>query len=135
MAVVTWEEQFSINVGKIDEQHQQLLQLVNDLHTSVEESMNMETVKAHLSALLEFARYHFEAEEELMKRHSFPNINVHRHEHLKLLTVLERLSVEVSNGKKPFFYPDADLSSDWALNHIDEHDKALGEFLNSKQVY
>ena len=115
---------------KIDKQHRHLLQLVNDLHTAVEARIDKEELKNMLIGLAEFTRTHFATEEELMREHKYPNQKAHHKEHKLLLRHLGDLVTAVSNGKYPTFYSDYDVSNDWALVHIEEHDKPLGIFLN-----
>lgn len=130
MPIVTWSDEYNVNVEKIDKQHRHLLQLVNDLHTAVEKCIDKEELKNMLIELTDFTRTHFATEEQLMSKHKYPNQNAHQQEHKMLLRHLGDLVTAVSNGKYPTFYSDYDVSTDWALVHIKEYDKPLGIFLN-----
>lgn len=135
MPIVTWCETYSVNVAEIDEQHKKLLDLVNNLHFAVESLAEKGELTDMLVELVEFTRTHFSTEEELMKKHDFPELKKHRKEHKLLLRYLADLVDTVSGGKKLRFYSDYDVSTDWALIHITDCDKSLGAFLNSKGVF
>lgn len=135
MPIVTWDDDYSINVVEIDNQHQKMLELVNDLHSAVESCIDKEVLRAKLSELVEFTDLHFSTENRLMEKHGFPGEEVHRREHRLLLAHLRELLHAVSNGKRPTFFSDYDVSTDWALTHIRDCDKNLGVFLNSKGIY
>ncbi|TNF95887.1 MAG: hypothetical protein EP297_11385 [Gammaproteobacteria bacterium] len=135
MPIVTWSDEYNINVEEIDIQHQQLLELVNNLHSSVEANIGKNDLKDLLIELTEFTRMHFSTEEKLMKEHDYPEYKDHHKDHITLLKHMNQLVAKVSNGKGPTFSSDYDVSTDWALVHILEHDKNLGAFLNSRGVY
>jgi hemerythrin-like metal-binding protein len=135
MPIVTWCDEYSVNIEEIDTQHQRMLELVNNLHSSVEACVDKNDLKRLLVELVEFTGMHFATEERLMKEHDYPDLVKHHKEHRMLLRHLNSLVTAVSGGEYPTFYSDYDVSSDWALNHISEFDTDLGVFLNSRNVY
>ena len=135
MPIVTWRDEYSVNVGEIDLQHQKLIELVNNLHASVEARINKNELEVLLIELVKFTRIHFSTEEKYMKDYNFPESDEHSREHRALLEHMDNLVSMVSNGKAPTFYSDYDISSDWALIHITGFDKSLGKFLNSINIY
>jgi hemerythrin-like metal-binding protein len=135
MPIVEWNEEFSVNVKLIDDQHQQMLDIVNSLHTAVEASADKETLNKILIDLYAHTRAHFSTEDELMKKHNYPGYEQHLHEHHVLLQQLDNLISGVSGGKSPAFHSDYDISSDWVLIHIFKSDKELGTFLNAQGIY
>jgi hemerythrin-like metal-binding protein len=130
MPIVTWSDEYNVNVEKIDKQHRHLLQLVNNLHAAVEARIDKDELKTMLIELTEFTRKHFATEEQLMNKYDYPGQKAHHKEHKMLLRHLGDLVAAVSKGKYPTFYSDYDVSTDWALTHIIAHDKPLGIFLN-----
>ncbi|MES9970434.1 MAG: bacteriohemerythrin [Candidatus Thiodiazotropha sp.] len=135
MPIVSWSEEFSVNVKVIDEQHQTMLDIVNNLHTAVEENEDKETLKQLLIELNEHTRSHFATEDELMKQYDYPGYEQHLHEHNVLLQHLGNIVESVTGGKDPTFRSDYDVSSDWVLIHIFKSDKDLGGFLNKQGVF
>ena len=135
MPIVAWREDYNVNVGEIDEQHQKLLALVNKVHAAVEARNSKDDLIKLLTELVQFTRGHFATEEQLMKKYDYPDLPAHHKEHRQLLRYLTDLVDAVSNGRKLTFYSDYDVSTDWALIHISECDRSLGAFLNDKGVY
>ena len=135
MPIITWYDEYSVNVGEIDIQHQKLLELVNNLHSAVEACIDKNGLKNLLVELVEFTHMHFSTEEQLMEKYGYPELAEHHKEHKMLLQHLNDLVAAVSRGKYPTFCSDYDVSTDWALVHISEFDKSLGAFLNSKDIY
>ena len=135
MPIVNWSNEYSINVDEIDNQHQEMLGLVNNLHSSVESRTDKNILKKMLAELVVYTRMHFATEEQLMEQHDYPHHIEHKNEHRLLLQHLEFLLSAVSIGKYPTFFSDYDISTDWMFMHISGSDKKLGEFLNSQNVY
>lgn len=135
MPIVTWCDDYNVNVEEIDVQHRTMLELVNNLHSAVEACIDKDDLKDLLGELVESTRVHFSTEEQLMNKYDYPEFAKHHQEHKMLLQHMNELVAAVSSGKHPTFYSDYDVSTDWALLHIFECDKSLGVFLNSKGVY
>jgi hemerythrin-like metal-binding protein len=135
MPIVKWSEEFNVNVKIIDDQHQQMLDIVNSLHSAVEASADKAILEKLLIELYEHTRVHFSTEDELMKKHNFPGYADHLHEHHVLLQHLDNLVKGVTGGEHPTFRSDYDVSSDWVLIHIFKSDMELGAFLNTQGIY
>ncbi|MES9992773.1 MAG: bacteriohemerythrin [Candidatus Thiodiazotropha sp.] len=135
MPIVTWSDDFNINVKEIDEQHQKMLDIVNNLHIAVEAEKEKEILNDLLTELYQHTQLHFSTEEELMNKYDYPGFEQHLHEHKVLLQHLGNLVAGVCGGKNPTFRSDYDVSSDWVLIHIFKSDKDLGLFLNDQGVF
>ncbi len=135
MPAVVWSNEYSVGVNEIDLQHKKMLELVHDLHSAVKSCAEKNVLQNLLVELVDFTHTHFLAEEQLMKEHDYPELKAHHKEHKMLIKHMSDLVVAVSSGQYPTFYSDYDVSTDWALLHISEHDKSLGAFLNTKGVF
>jgi len=135
MPIVQWKDEYIINVEEIDIQHQTMVKLVNNLHSSVEARKDKSELESLLVELVEYTRMHFSTEEKFMKKNADPSLELHHKEHRSLLKHLDKLVALVANGQRPTFFSDYDLSSDWMIAHITEHDIKMGRYLNSKGVY
>ena len=135
MPILVWSNDYSVNVAEIDEQHKELLQHVNKLHAGVEAQIDKQDLHQLLVELYDYAAFHFASEEKLMKQHGMKNVRKHHKEHQLLLKHLKHICNAVSEGKRPAFYSQYDVSNDWFLAHIMDFDKKMGAFLNSEGVY
>jgi hemerythrin-like metal-binding protein len=135
MQTITWSDKFNVNVQVIDDQHQQMVAMVDSLHSAAKACADKEVLQKLLIGLYEHTRTHFATEDELMKEHNYPGYAQHLHEHHVLLKHLECIVVGVSGGKSPTFRYDYDVSSDWVLIHIINSDKELGTFLNTHDIF
>jgi hemerythrin len=68
MATVQWKDEYIINVEDIDIQHQTMVKLVNNLHSSVEARKNKSEHERLLIELVEYTHMHLSTEEKFIKK-------------------------------------------------------------------
>ena len=70
MQTFVWGEEFYAGIGTVDEQHHALVDLFNRLSSSLteREGAGEAAVQLAYSQLIDYTKYHFSAEEDLMQR-------------------------------------------------------------------
>jgi hemerythrin len=134
MALISWtKEAFGTNVGIADEQHREIFAQLNGLSDAVAAG-NRADVGKKLDALIDYVVMHFRAEEELMKKHGYPELAGHKAEHDKLVNTCADLQKKFHAGSAEVTAETAVFVKDWLVKHIPGVDKHYGPFLNSKGV-
>ncbi|MDW5563439.1 MAG: bacteriohemerythrin [Methanomassiliicoccus sp.] len=130
MSLMEWSQDYSVNVKEIDEQHKNLIRMINELHDAMVKGQGRSMVGKILSDMTEYAKKHFATEERYMKKFNYPGYNAHHLEH-------ERFVEKVSTFKDDFDAHRLDLTIDvmnflfdWLKNHILTVDKKFGPFFN-----
>ena len=62
MALVTWDQTYSVSVRRLDEQHQKLFALLNALHEAMRQGKGQAVVQDTLRELATYTVTHFRAE-------------------------------------------------------------------------
>ena len=134
-----WTEDLSTGIEKIDEQHKELFEKINDLVAAVRQSVCKYKISDVIKFLEDYVVFHFGEEERYMRQFNYPGYAAHKAQHEKFIANFNELKKELpklEDGKKPGSY---DLSVatnqvvvDWILDHIARVDKQLGEFLKGK---
>ncbi|MBL3591561.1 MAG: bacteriohemerythrin [gamma proteobacterium endosymbiont of Lamellibrachia anaximandri] len=135
MTHIVWRNEYSINISRIDDQHQNLARLVNELNESVELGAEMKVLRKQLSELIVTTRIHFDTEEDLMRSHGYPDYSNHKVEHDALISYLEDTESRLSVGVVDTFLTNFNVSCDCFIIHMNERDKKLGAFLNRRDIY
>jgi diguanylate cyclase (GGDEF)-like protein/hemerythrin-like metal-binding protein/PAS domain S-box-containing protein len=112
----------------IDDQHRQMVQMVNDLNRLLEEGRDDAELKKLFAALLTFTANHFATEETLMERYDYPQVKAHKKQHMSLLHDLQQIAAEFNQGAELQLLQSI---KDWLLGHIQHTDKPLGAYLTS----
>ncbi|WP_461255741.1 bacteriohemerythrin [Treponema sp. R80B11-R83G3] len=128
--LVTWDDSYSVGFEHIDNQHKELVKMVNELYTACKMgALKEDIVYLHtVSKALEYARVHFSDEEKYMGIASYPELNEHKKQH-------EEFVVEIKKSVKLFEIGEtapielANFLKNWLLNHIAISDKKYAPYL------
>jgi hemerythrin len=136
MAFIAWEDRYLVGVPVIDTQHKKLITITNDLYDACKFDDNAARGQFRLAvqATVEYTKYHFSTEEQIMEKFSYPVFSAHRKEHADFVQeVLTNVQI-FEEGKK--FVPNSFVRflRDWILSHIALTDRKLGEFLVQYQM-
>lgn len=119
-----WQDAYRVGQVDIDAQHQHLFELTNALVAADD----LSSLRRLIMQLYKHTREHFELEEGLMRKLSFPDTSAHTGYHNSLLERLNAVSQAVGQGEinKPAIEM---LMTDWALRHIPNDDAAFAAFM------
>ena len=133
MTLMTWTAaQFATKITETDGEHQQIFNMVNDLHGSV--GGDRSSIGAKLDALIGFVAKHFKTEEDLMKSHGYPDFASHKAAHDALVTTCLDLQKKFKAGEAEITADTTKFVKDWLYGHIPSIDMNYGPFLNAKGV-
>ncbi|GAB4404968.1 MAG: bacteriohemerythrin [Rhodoferax sp.] len=123
---IEWTQGLELGDADIDKQHQELFSLINEI-IAVD---SMRDLRGLIMLLYKHIREHFAAEEALMARIEFPDLDHHTENHNRLLSRLNELSMDVGKGymNKPAI---VELMKDWALNHVSKDDQAIRRYMRA----
>jgi hemerythrin len=123
-----WDEAFSVGVPVIDQQHQELVRMTNELFLGCEQAGT--TIVYFMKAIqgaVNYAKIHFATEEKYMIQVNFPDYGVHKKEHEDFVAEVLRQVRSFEQGKTaPLTF--ALFLKDWLLNHIAVSDKKFSPF-------
>ncbi|MGF7142750.1 hemerythrin-like metal-binding protein [Anaerotaenia torta] len=128
--VFEWKAEFSVMHDGMDEQHKVLIGMLNDIEEMIKrEKFGYINLVDIVERLESYVRIHFDYEEELMLRHSYPLIMEHTKEHNIFRDKLQNTYVLDIEQPKDFYYEMWDYLTKWLANHIMKVDRQLGDFL------
>jgi hemerythrin len=134
MALLTWSEKLSVQVGQFDREHQELVNLINKLHDAMKAGQGKQVVGDVLKGLISYTQKHFAAEEKLMKTHGYPAYEKHKKEHNQLTMTVLDFQKGYLDGSVPLSQTVMNFLKDWLTGHIQGVDQEYGPFLNGKGI-
>lgn len=125
MSLMQWDETMSVGSDELDEQHLELITLINDTFEAIQRGdENCLRVLDHMRG---YADIHFETEESVMSSCAFPELDAHLEMHArfreKTLDFQDRLQSETNLAEVFIFL------SRWLTNHIMVEDRKLRPYL------
>ena len=111
-----WHDAFSVGIQHIDNQHQQLFALVNDLIVAINMNQEDEVLEDILHSVFAYTEMHFKTEEELFKIH--PQFAAHCDVHQKFVQSISRSSENFGKNKTEAATKLLNDLTAWLQNHI-----------------
>jgi hemerythrin-like metal-binding protein len=133
--MMVWSEKFSVGVKRLDFQHQQLFNLVNDLALLLDAAPTSDAIADILERLTQYAGYHFKTEEQIMKKYRFPEYDFQVREHTEFKARTAKFRMDAMAGKANLSAAMLAYLENWLTNHILESDVKLRYFLIATDSY
>lgn len=86
---IEWKDELSVGVREIDDDHKELIAIVNEFGALSRTSPEPARLKVICDRLLDYANRHFEREERLQRLAAYPGYDDHRAAHNTLIDTLE----------------------------------------------
>jgi hemerythrin len=125
---VAWSDELSVGIEEIDDQHKELVALVNEMHRAIHERHGSEAVHGILERLADYTRIHFAVEESLMRILHYPDYEAHREQHRELINHMRELREKVATGKTAIGFELMHFLKVWLTRHIMASDKEYGAY-------
>ncbi len=126
MALIEWRDEFNTGIADVDHEHQELVELINQLHDQIHADGSKDQVAAFLGEVFARISAHFALEETIMRKHRYDEYEAHKAEHEALLDQIRDIMDDYEAGA----YTDADEAlatavRDWFVNHFKTKDARL----------
>lgn len=128
---LNWDNTLSTGINSIDNQHKELFNRINQLLISMKEGKGKAEVIKTLNFLEDYVIKHFDEEEEIQKKSTYPKYNMQHKQHEEFKMELKELrKVFETTGVSAIFVINVQQKmSNWWRSHIKDLDKDLGKFL------
>lgn len=128
---ITWKDFYSVGCRELDEQHKQILGIINNLYSALQSGTERENVKGLLDQLVQYTVDHFQHEEELMKEWGYPEVDQHGaiHERMTRKTIDLRKRFGTVSGQDLLIF-----LKEWWINHICGNDKQYSAYIEPVHI-
>ena len=116
-------------ITDIDDQHQVLVDITNELVEAILEGHPHEQVGETISRLAEYTQIHFKNEEALMEKYNYAQLEQHKQGHEKLIKQLHKFHDMHSRGIDGISAEIPHFFKDWLINHIKTSDMEYVPFV------
>ncbi|MFC1684071.1 bacteriohemerythrin [Pseudomonadota bacterium] len=135
MGLIEWNEnRFSVLVDDMDEQHKQWINLINILHDSLIGEGSEITPETAIQEMLDYTRYHFKEEEQLMRDVQYPGFTTHKALHIGFIADLKTLEKDINSGHFVLRTQVMSILKSWLEDHITTEDKRYGEYISKTKT-
>ena len=135
MPMMEWNEDMSVRVKVLDDDHKTLIRMLNDLYDGIVAGQARTALEDVIDGLMRYTKLHFAREERLFAETGFPGSAAHKAEHDLLTRRVMNLQTRFENGQSFELSMEAmSFLKSWLNNHIMGSDQAYGMHLNAKGI-
>lgn len=137
MPVEQWEEQekfvfskeYYTGIDFVDEEHKELFRIIEDVNHVIKNDYvhdKYDEIVRLLEELKNYTRYHFQDEEEYMKKIEYEGLEAQRKAHDAFVNRLEELDLEeIDDNQQQTLEELMEFLTGWLINHILNMDKKI----------
>ncbi len=132
--LMPWGDRLKIGITSVDDQHKELVAMVNELHKAMKVRMGAREAGQILERLADYTVYHFKFEEDLFEEHGYPEQDAHKKIHKDLVAKVVEFKQEFEEGKAALSMELMEFLTDWLRDHIMKTDTDYVPFFKEKGV-
>ncbi len=134
MALLVWNESYSVKIKTIDDQHKKLIDMINEFYESIKSKTNNESILELLIKMKEYTVFHFNTEEAYFKQFNFEGFEYHKKEHDVFIEKVIDVERRFNDGTLVLSFELTNFLKDWLKEHIMGTDMQYVDFLLEKGV-
>lgn len=139
LSKIIWTEDMSVGVDVLDQDHQRLIDLLNQFIQAVDDEEGVLVFDSLFSMFIDYAAFHFSREEEMMEAAGYEHLAAHKQGHLHILDHLRESRRKIITSASDQCDRDVrDFLLNWLQIHImvkdmDYRDVVMA-FVNAEQA-
>ena len=129
MTLIHWRDEFCLGVKAVDQEHRELIELINELDDAMQSQCSYDAVVETLGEIYAQISAHFALEEKIMRDAHYPDFDSHKQDHETLLDELLEIIDSVEDDGR-YDRQLLSLALDrWFSDHFRTHDAKLHQRL------
>lgn len=133
MSHISWTADFVLGIEPFDTHHQHLIDLINETTLCLEKGAPLEDLNVILNSLVEYAWYHFNAEEKWMKEQQYPQLEAHQDIHKKFAAAIVEFQIRLTEGDRAVVAELSSYLNFWLIDHIVICDSQYASFVGTRK--
>lgn len=130
MALIEWRDEFKIGIEEVDFEHQELIELINELYVEAKGEDSAMAVMDCLEEIFAKISAHFALEEKVMRDLQYDQYEDHKEDHERLLDSIMDIMDEYMDNPALDEEKFSDRLNDWFVKHFSTKDARLHKFLH-----
>jgi len=136
MKKMQWQNNLSVGIEPIDNQHKQWIEYFNKTAEAVASQQSRAQISKTLGFLIDYTETHFLTEEDYMSRSNYTGLQEHKAKHDELRSTLASLVKDFEEEGITSKLAEAldTFLGNWLIQHIKEVDMKFSAFIREKKI-
>jgi len=128
--LIVWSETFSCGIKIIDEQHKELVNMINEmfLHVSGSAENERDFLIGIIYKTIDYIKVHFATEEKIMRVIKYSGYSQHKKAHDRFVISIVDTINELNIGKHLSLYTFTKFLKEWVFSHIAVMDRGYFKY-------
>jgi len=131
---IEWQDDYSVGVKELDDQHKNLLDIINTLIKEQGDEYNAAQLSEAVLSLIHYAYVHFTTEERYLAQITFPDLKQHILEHVDFIMKTMELSLKVKEKIQDNRRELLEYLKGWYSSHVLGIDRLYIPFLKANGI-
>ena len=118
MAIMIWNETYSVGVRELDDQHKALLHMINEMHYAMNNDKGQDAISSIVEQMFKYMELHFSTEEGYMDQCGYLGLLAHQAQHEEFRAKARDLRERVNAGEFVLSFEIVQFLSGWLQSHI-----------------
>lgn len=133
-AFFAWNDKMTVNSKEIDQQHQQLINMLNELFQAFLDKDHKEKIGSIIDKMTDYAVYHFKTEEDYFRAFKYEEKARHEMEHEDFRDKVNEFRMKYKANHSALTFEVVNFLRNWLNTHIMESDKRYMECFTKNGV-
>ncbi len=129
MGFVDWKQEYNLDIGIIDKQHQMLVTMINELHAAMTGGRDRAALEKIIGRLSVYAAMHFAREEHYFHISGYVEASDHEKQHSDFEATIGKFENDFKEGRQDLTIEIINFLVDWLIGHINGSDRKYAPFL------
>lgn len=134
MALIEWDDAYSVGINSVDTQHKRLFDIINHFDEEIKKGHDKSALSSIFDELLDYTQTHFSEEEQLMQAAGYADYDKHKALHEKLIAQVVKLRDDFEADQPGTEAAMLIFLKHWLSNHIMKIDQQYSPHLLAKGV-
>jgi hemerythrin len=133
MQFFQWDPSYSVGIAQFDAHHKELMRLLSEAHENFMVKAGREPARIVLDRLVDYAQYHFTAEEKWMQVQKYSGLEPHTAEHDEFWRKIFDLQKKLNDGSQQLSFEILIFLREWLVGHILGSDAEYCRFADQQE--
>ena len=129
--IMTWDEAWTVGNKELDAAHKKLVGMIESVFVAIRTAQGVDYIEGVVDELIQYAKYHFTREENLLREQGYERQEGQQREHKKLLDDVTEIGnrIKAESGSEGISDDVYDFLKQWLVEHILGEDRLFQSFL------
>lgn len=123
MPLLTWNDNYSVKIIHLDDQHLKLVSMINELHEAIVQGESKDVLDRVLQYLRRYVVSHFSEEEYYMQKFNYTEYEYHKSKHDGFISKVDAFLQEYETGSQELSVKVTQFLVQWLHEHITIEDQ------------